>query len=98
MQTIIDDHDDLPLEIVALCMDNRDLLDVYFEGAERPPFTVGFISWQTGKETQTVGVPQYFLLARDRTLLFHAESLEADEEERLLEILRQGESGAAEGD
>ena len=66
--------------VVALCMDNDDELDEYFKGTDRPAFTVGHVGWETREEIHVQGVPQYFLLGEDRTLLLHTESLKKGEE------------------
>ena len=93
---MLSDYEDLPLVIVALCMDNDDTLDEFFKGSERPPFTVGFLGWETQEEVQVNGVPHFFLVDEERTLLLHARSLEVSEE-GIREILGEmaGESGDA---
>jgi hypothetical protein len=77
---LLDEYEDLPLTVVALCMDNSDRLDTLFKDSERPPFAMGYVDWSVEEQTQTRGVPQYLLLDEDRTLLFHTESLRKDEE------------------
>lgn len=83
---MLDDYEDLPLTVVALCMDNSDRLDTIFKDSARPPFAMGYVNWSIEEQTQTRGVPQYLLLDEDRTLLFHTESLNKDEE-ALREVL-----------
>ncbi len=84
MQT---DHEELPLKVVALCMDNSDELDEYFKGTEPPPFIFGFVGWHTRDLLQIQGVPHYFLLDTDHTLLLHSRSLGDDDEEAIRVIL-----------
>ena len=66
--------------IIALCIDDEDELDEFFKGAERPPFVVGYAGLEARDELQVRGVPHYFLLDEDRTVLLHARSLTAGEE------------------
>jgi len=67
-------------------MDNDDELDEFFKDAERPPFVFGFVHWDVRDEVHVSGVPHYFLLDEDRTVLLHARSL-TDGEETIRAIL-----------